>query len=156
MSALRLHVSRPELTPARAHPDDSGLDLRADLSGETGQAQVDGLEIPPGERKLIRTGVTAAVEPGWDLQVRSRSGLALRHGVCVLNSPGTIDASYRGELGVILQNQGSSPFLVRHGDRIAQMVVGRVSLDPPAIVASVDELGTTERGSGGYGSTGQQ
>ena len=108
--------------------------------------------INPGERKLIPTGLRIALPQGYEAQVRPRSGLALKHGVTVLNSPGTIDADYRGEVGVILINLGQDPFEIKHGDRIAQMVVApyaRVSWNP------VDSLDETQRGEGGFGHTGK-
>lgn len=121
------------------------MDLCASLDGGT-------VTINPGERKLIPTGLRIALPQGYEAQVRPRSGLALKHGVTVLNSPGTIDADYRGEVGVILINLGQEPFEIKHGDRIAQMVVApyaRVSWN------SVDSLDETQRGEGGFGHTGK-
>jgi dUTP pyrophosphatase len=108
--------------------------------------------IAPGERKLITTGVYVEIPEGYEIQVRPRSGLALKHGVTVLNSPGTIDSDYRGEIGIVLINHGSEPFTVANGDRIAQLVVSAVTV---CSFERVDSLGLTERGSGGYGSTGR-
>jgi len=107
--------------------------------------------LAPGERALIPTGIAIALPPGYEAQVRPRSGLALKHGVTVLNSPGTIDADYRGEVQVLLINHGAQPFVIRRGDRIAQMIVAPVTQIVWNLVERLDE---TERGSGGYGSTG--
>ena len=128
--------------PEYATPASAGVDLRAS------EARV----IPPGGRALVPTGLRIALPEGYEAQVRPRSGLALRHGVTLLNSPGTIDADYRGEIGVILMNLGQEPFIVEPGDRIAQMVVA-----PVARVAwsEAEALDATERGEGGFGSTGR-
>ncbi len=129
--------------PARATDGASGLDVAAAVEGE--------VVIPPMGRALIPTGFAVAVPPGAELQVRPRSGLALRHGVTVLNAPGTIDSDYRGEVQVLLVNLGEAPFVVRRGDRIAQIVPCHV---PEAQVLEVEELPQTERGGGGFGHTG--
>lgn len=121
----------------------AGLDLPA--------AVRDPLTIAPGARALVPTGWAVAIPPGFEGQVRPRSGLALRHGITVLNAPGTIDADYRGELKVLLINHGDEPFVVRRGDRIAQLVIC------PVVTAElhvVESLSPTTRGAGGYGSTG--
>ena len=131
--------------PSYSTVDSAGMDLCASLDGDM-------VTINPGERKLIPTGLRIALPQGYEAQVRPRSGLALKHGVTVLNSPGTIDADYRGEVGVILINLGQEPFEIKHGDRIAQMVVApyaRVSWN------SVDSLDETQRGEGGFGHTGK-
>jgi deoxyuridine 5''-triphosphate nucleotidohydrolase (dut) len=107
--------------------------------------------LHPGERKLIPTGIAIAMPVGLEAQVRPRSGLALKHGVTVLNTPGTIDADYRGEVGVILINLGQEPFTVQRGDRIAQLVFQYV---PRVALVEVEELPPSERGAGGFGSTG--
>ena len=107
--------------------------------------------IPPGTRALIPTGFALELPRGYEAQVRPRSGLALKHGVTLLNSPGTIDSDYRGELMVILINHGDEPFLVRRGDRIAQLVIAPVS---HAEIVAAEELAATARGPGGFGSTG--
>lgn len=120
----------------------AGADLTAAVAAE--------VTIPPGERALIPTGVTVALPDGYEAQIRPRSGLALRHGVTLLNAPGTIDADYRGEIGIILINHGQAPFVVRRGDRIAQMVVHRVCRVHWAVC---EELPPTERGGGGFGHT---
>ena len=107
--------------------------------------------IPPGARALIPTGFALELPRGYEAQVRPRSGLALKHGLTLLNSPGTIDSDYRGELMVILINHGDEPFLVRRGERIAQLVVAPVS---HAEIVAAEELAATSRGPGGFGSTG--
>jgi dUTP pyrophosphatase len=107
--------------------------------------------IPPGARALIPTGFALELPRGYEAQVRPRSGLALKHGVTLLNSPGTIDSDYRGELMVILINHGDEPFIVRRGERIAQLVIAPVS---HAEIVAAEELAATVRGPGGFGSTG--
>jgi dUTP pyrophosphatase len=131
--------------PAYATPGAAGADLRANL------ADRGAMVIAVGARALVPTGLSLAIPRGCEVQVRPRSGLALRHGITLPNSPGTIDSDYRGELAVILQNLGSAPFTVAHGDRIAQMVVAPVV---QAIFATVATLDDTARGTGGFGSTG--
>lgn len=129
------------ILPSYAHPGDAGMDVRS----------VEGLEIAPGARVLVRTGLVMVLPAGWEAQVRPRSGLALKHGVTVLNTPGTIDAGYRGEVGVILANFGDKPFYVAKGDRVAQIVIA------PVTSATIDEtefVDETDRGTGGFGSTG--
>ena len=111
----------------------------------------DDVTISPGERRLIPTGWSLAIPKGYEGQVRPRSGLALRHGVTVLNAPGTIDEDFRGELQVVLINHGTDPFEVRRGDRIAQLVIAPVV---QAEIVEVETLDATDRGAGGYGSTG--
>lgn len=127
--------------PAYAHPDDAGMDL---VAAET-------VTIPAGGRALIGTGLALALPPETEAQVRSRSGLAAKHGVAVLNSPGTIDAGYRGEIKVILFNSGAEPFAVTPGMRIAQLVVAPVLRVTPREVETLPEAG---RGANGFGSTG--
>lgn len=112
----------------------------------------DPVSIAPGERKLIPTGLHVEIPAGYEIQVRPRSGLALKNGVTVLNAPGTIDSDYRGEIGVVLINHGSESFIVNDGDRIAQFVVASVEA---ASFEGVESIGDTERGHGGYGSTGK-
>ncbi len=129
--------------PAYATEDAAGLDLRA--------AVAEPVRLAPGARTLVPTGLTIALPPGHEAQIRPRSGLALRHGVTVLNSPGTIDADYRGEVMVILANLGDEVFVVERGARIAQMVMAPVTRADLVEVASLD---TTSRGAGGHGSTG--
>ena len=131
--------------PAYATAGAAGADLRANLP-DRGQ-----MMIAPGARALVPTGLMLAIPPGYEVQVRPRSGLALRHGVTLANSPGTIDSDYRGELGVILINLGDADFGIAHGDRIAQMVVAPVV---QADFAVADTLNQTARAAGGFGSTG--
>jgi len=129
--------------PAYATAQSAGLDLMAAIDGE--------IVLAPGTRQLIPTGLSIALPAGYEAQVRPRSGLALKHGITVLNSPGTIDADYRGEVKVLLINHGSENFVLKRGDRIAQMVVAPVTRIAWAVVETLDE---TARGAGGYGSTG--
>ena len=132
--------------PAYETAGSAGMDLRAALGeGET-------VVLEPGQRKLIPTGLKIALEPGYEAQVRPRSGLALKHGLTCLNSPGTIDSDYRGEVGVILINLGELPFEIKRGDRIAQMVIARYE---QAQMIEVDAVDETARGAGGFGSTGR-
>lgn len=123
----------------------AGLDVVAAVPGAAP------VELEPGARALIPTGFALEIPVGYEAQVRPRSGLALKHGVTLLNTPGTIDADYRGELMVILINHGSEPFLIRRGDRIAQLVIAPIA---QVEVVAVDVLGATGRGQGGFGSTG--
>lgn len=135
--------------PAYATAGAAGADLRANLRpGDRGA----GLALEPMQRILVPTGLRIAIPDGFEVQIRPRSGLALKSGVTVLNAPGTIDSDYRGELGVILFNHGAEPFVIRHGERIAQMVVAPVV---QARFDLADILGETARGSGGFGSTGR-
>lgn len=131
------------LLPAYQTAGAAGMDLCADVDAD--------LTIPPAGRAAVPTGIALAIPPGVEGQVRPRSGLALRHGVTCLNTPGTIDADYRGEIRVILVNLGDAPFTVRRGDRIAQIVFSRHLRAELAVVAALDG---TERGEGGFGSTG--
>lgn len=127
--------------PTYAHPGDAGMDVRS----------IEELTLEPGARALVHTGLVFQFPPDAEAQVRPRSGLALKHGVTVLNSPGTIDAGYRGEVGVILVNLGQQPFRIEKGMKIAQVVVSRVE---QAEIVEVQETDETDRGSGGFGSTG--
>lgn len=129
--------------PAYATPLSAGMDLRANI--------VEPITLQPMERRIIPTGLHIALPEGYEAQVRPRSGLALKHGITVLNSPGTIDADYRGELMVLLVNLSSDNFVVNDGERIAQMVVARHA---QVQFVPVTELDSTERGEGGYGHTG--
>ncbi|EPX62866.1 Deoxyuridine 5'-triphosphate nucleotidohydrolase [Cystobacter fuscus DSM 2262] len=122
----------------------AGMDLRADIEGE--------LTLGPLERAAIPTGLALALPPGFEAQLRPRSGLALRHGLTLLNSPGTVDADYRGEVQVVLVNLSSHPFTVKRGERIAQLVVAPVSR---VSLVEWEVLDSTERGAGGFGSTGR-
>ena len=133
--------------PGFSTPDSVGADLCAAVEKD--------VLIAPGERKLIPTGFALAIPPGHEGQVRPRSGLALRHGITLPNAPGTIDPDYRGEVQVILHNQGPSPFVVRRGERIAQLVISPVARPVFEEVDDADALGPTERGAGGFGHTGR-
>lgn len=139
----RLPEGRDLPLPRRATPHASGFDLRARLERP--------LILEPGQRALVPTGIVVALPPGFEAQVRPRSGLALKQGLTLANSPGTVDADYRGEVGVLLVNLGQEPVTVRRGDRIAQLVPQRV---PEATLIEVESLPETERGPGGFGHTG--
>jgi dUTP pyrophosphatase len=132
--------------PAYQSSHAAGLDLLAAVPEDSP------LILAPGAHALVPTGLTIALPPGYEAQVRPRSGLAAKHGVTVLNSPGTIDADYRGEIGVLLINHGAGPFPIRRGERIAQMVIAAVVR---AELIPAGSLSATERGSGGFGSTGR-
>lgn len=134
-------LSKDAILPSAAHPGDAGLDLHASAA----------LTIAPGAWATVPTGIVVELPPGTEAQVRPRSGLAAKHGVTVLNAPGTIDEGYRGEVGVILINHGSAPFDVTPGARIAQLVVQR-RLEISVVEA--DDVSATTRGAGGFGSTG--
>ena len=132
--------------PAYETGGSAGMDLRAAVPEDAP------VTLEPGARALVPTGLKIALEPGHEAQVRPRSGLALKHGLTCLNSPGTIDSDYRGEVGVILINHGQDPFVIRRGERIAQMVIARHAQAALVEVAALDE---TARGAGGFGSTGR-
>jgi dUTP pyrophosphatase len=135
-------VALPDYASAGA----AGADVRANLPGG-GE-----LVLQPGARALVPTGLVFEIPEGFEVQVRPRSGLALKHGIMLVNAPGTIDSDYRGPVGVILMNAGQEPFVISHGERIAQLVVA------PVVQASfdlVESVGETKRGSGGFGSTGR-
>ncbi len=132
--------------PAYQTADAAGLDLTAAVADDAP------LTISPGSRAIVPTGLAIALPSGTEAQIRPRSGLAARHGVTVLNAPATIDADYRGEIGVLLINHGNGPFVVRRGERIAQLVIARVM---QAQLLPVSVLPTTARGAGGWGSTGR-
>lgn len=148
MGAVKVGVARvggrgaPLPLPAYATGGAAGLDLRAD----------EDLELAPGARRLVPTGLALAIPPGYEGQVRPRSGLALREGVTCLNTPGTIDSDYRGEVGVILVNLGAATVRVARGDRIAQVVIARVER---AELEEQAQLAGTARGGGGFGHTGK-
>ena len=129
------------ILPAYAHPGDAGMDLCSAVE----------LEIAPRARALVKTGLAMMLPPGFEGQVRPRSGLALKRGVTVLNTPGTIDEGYRGEIGVILFNSSDETFVVKIGDRIAQLVIAPVVR---ATVVETETIDDTARGVGGFGSTG--
>lgn len=144
MKKLRIvNTSNNEL-PTYATKGSAGMDLRANLQED--------VVIAPGERKLISTGLKISLPIGYEAQIRPRSGLALKKGVTVLNSPGTVDSDYIGDIGVILINHGEESFTVSNGDRIAQMVIAKHETVEFEQVESLDE---TERGAGGFGSTGK-
>ena len=144
--SIRRLPGNPDLPlPAYETPGSAGMDLRAAVAEE------EPLILRPGARAAAPTGLAIAVPDGFEGQVRPRSGLAARHGVTVLNTPGTIDSDYRGEVKVILVNLGEEDFTIRRGDRIAQLVIAPVS---QARWAEVDNLDETARGAGGFGSTG--
>ncbi|RED11808.1 dUTP diphosphatase [Pontivivens insulae] len=135
--------------PSYASGGAAGMDLLANFGDDKRQR---GISLMPGGRALIPTGLAVEIPRGYEIQVRPRSGLALRHGVTVANAPGTIDSDYRGQIGVILINQGHELFDIGHGDRIAQMVLAPVT---QIVWDEVDSLGETARGEGGFGSTGR-
>ena len=140
---LRFRKIHPDaVLPSYAHPSDAGMDVRS----------VEDLTIAPGKRALVHTGLVMLLPPMYEAQVRPRSGLALKSGVTVLNTPGTIDSGYRGEVGVILANFGDADFHVRKGDKIAQIVIAPVT--QPEIVETT-EVDETDRGADGFGSTGK-
>ena len=134
--------------PAYATQGAAGMDLHADLGDVEGQ-----ITLAPGERRVVKTGIGMALPVSLEGQVRPRSGLAAKHGITVLNAPGTIDSDYRGDIGVILYNASHQQFVVRHGDRIAQFVIAPVV---QVRLEEVDALDATERGEGGFGSTGMR
>lgn len=138
-----INKSKHEM-PAYATPLSAGVDLRANIE--------EAIELQPLERKLIPTGIYMALPEGYEAQIRPRSGLAAKHGITVLNTPGTIDADYRGEIKVILINLSSTPFVIEDGERICQMVIAQHAHVEWQEVDSLDE---TERGAGGFGHTGK-
>ncbi len=143
VAVLRVGGRGDPLELPRAQTEGSaGMDLRAD----------EAVQLAPGERRLVPTGIAVAIPPGWEGQVRPRSGLALRHGVGMVNAPGTIDSDYRGEVGVILVNWGTGTVHLDRGERIAQLVVAPVTR---AVLEEVAALPPTGRGTGGFGSTGR-
>ncbi|MFM2300666.1 MAG: hypothetical protein RLZZ84_402 [Pseudomonadota bacterium] len=149
-----MHSSNPVPVPVKRLPHGEGLDLPAyATAGAAGMDVVsaEDITLAPGGRHAVATGLAMAIPHGFEVQVRPRSGLALKHGVTVPNTPGTIDSDYRGELKVILINHGADPFEIRRGDRIAQLVLAPVTR---ASWLPVDELDETTRGAGGFGSTG--
>ncbi len=131
--------------PSYATPGSAGLDLIAAIP------ETEPVVLEPGKRALVTTGLRIAVPLGYEAQVRARSGLAIKHGIGLVNAPGTIDSDYRGVVQVILINWGDAPFTIRRGDRIAQMVLCPIA---SAVLVECEELSGTERGSGGFGSTG--
>jgi dUTP pyrophosphatase len=144
---LKVALIHPNaVLPAYATSGAAGMDLHACLDQD--------LTLQPMERSLIPTGLVLEIPEGYEAQVRPRSGLAAKHGLTVLNTPGTVDYDYRGEIKVILINLGSEPYIIRSKDRIAQMVVSPVPQMEIKLVASPEHLSKTQRGSGGFGSTG--
>ena len=143
---LRLSHAEGLQLPAYETAGSAGMDLRAAVPEE------EPVTLAPGARALIPTGLKIALPQGFEAQVRPRSGLALKHGLTCLNTPGTIDSDYRGEVGVILINHGQEPFVIRRGERIAQMVIAR---HEQAAMIEVQALDETVRGAGGFGSTGR-
>ncbi|SPD74938.1 Deoxyuridine 5'-triphosphate nucleotidohydrolase [uncultured Desulfobacterium sp.] len=139
----RLNGNNDLSLPSYESEGSSGMDIRASVK--------EPVVIGPGEIKFVQTGLALSVPPGFEAQIRPRSGLALRHGIGMVNSPGTIDSDYRGEIGIILINWGKEPFVVRKGDRIAQMIITRVC---HAELIEVEDLDNTSRGAGGFGHTG--
>ena len=143
MEPIRIINDSHHPLPTYATTQSAGMDLRANLDSP--------IELQPMQRALIPTGLRIALPPGYEAQVRPRSGLALKHGITVLNTPGTIDADYRGEIGIILINLGSQSYTIADGERIAQMVIARC--EQPQLIP-VTTLDTTERGQGGFGHSG--
>ncbi|TNE37957.1 MAG: dUTP diphosphatase [Alphaproteobacteria bacterium] len=148
MTAIQISITRlphgADLPlPSYETKQSAGMDIRAAVESE--------IEILPGGRALVPTGFRIALPPGYEAQVRPRSGLALKNGITLPNSPGTVDADYRGEVGIILLNAGTEPFTIRRGDRIAQMVIAPVTKGEWVEMESLDQ---TARGEGGFGSTG--
>jgi dUTP pyrophosphatase len=150
MELVKIKISRVDLhnggmpLPQYMTELSSGLDLSASV--------VEDIVLSPGERKLIPTGIAVSIPPGYEAQIRPRSGLALHHGITLLNAPGTIDADYRGEIGLILINHGENAFVVKRGERLAQMVICKVYR---ADFQEEERLDVTARNSGGFGHTGQ-
>lgn len=148
MPTLKVHVTPTAEglpLPAYETPGAAGMDLRA--------APAESLTLAPGERALVNTGLRLEIPPGYEGQVRPRSGLAIRHGITLLNTPGTIDSDYRGLLQVVVINLGQEPFTIHRGDRIAQLILAPVLQMELEIT---EDLAETERGAGGFGSTGRQ
>ena len=143
---LRLPHAEGLALPAYETAGSAGMDLRAAVPEDAP------MTLEPGARALVPTGLKIALEKGWEAQIRPRSGLALKHGISAPNTPGTIDSDYRGEVGVILINLGQEPFVIKRGERIAQMVIAAVA---QATVVEVETLDDTARGAGGFGSTGR-
>ena len=143
MTTVKIINKGKQQLPAYATKQSAGMDLRANIE-ET-------FELKPLERRLVPTGLYMALPEGYEAQVRPRSGLALKHGITVLNTPGTIDADYRGEVGVVLVNLSNEPFSIEPGERIAQMVIAKYE---QVELEEVEVLDETERGAGGYGHSG--
>lgn len=148
---MRVQIVNKSFNPLPTYSTEysAGMDLRANLKNNEGNDET--ISISPGERVLIPTGLYIQLPYGYEAQIRPRSGLALKYGITVLNTPGTIDADYRGEIGVCLINHGNDTFDIHHGDRIAQIVFAQVE---QAALIEVSELVNTKRGDGGFGHTG--
>ena len=145
---MKVQLLRPSaVMPEYATQGAAGMDLQAAIDGP--------LTLVPGDRVAVPTGIAIALPPGHEGQVRPRSGLARKHGIGMVNAPGTIDEDYRGEVQVLLVNLGREAYTIQPGDRIAQLVVAAVTRVRPLVVETVAELGATQRGSGGFGSTGR-
>ena len=143
--------------PVQRLPHSEGLELPSYASAGAAGADVraaveDEVWLAPGERSAVPTGLTFEIPSGWEIQVRPRSGLAIKHGLTVVNAPGTIDSDYRGELKVLMVNLGFETVAIRRGDRVAQLVAAPA---PQAVFTEVDAVGGTDRGDGGFGSTGR-
>jgi dUTP pyrophosphatase len=143
MTTVKVINKGKQQLPAYATKQSAGMDLRANID--------EAVELKPLERRLVPTGLYMALPEGYEAQVRPRSGLALKHGITVLNTPGTIDADYRGEVGVVLVNLSNDPFSIEPGERIAQMVIAKYE---QVELEEVEILDETERGAGGYGHSG--
>jgi dUTP pyrophosphatase len=143
MTTVKIINKGKQQLPAYATKQSAGMDLRANID--------EAIELKPLERRLVPTGLYMALPEGYEAQVRPRSGLALKHGITVLNTPGTIDADYRGEVGVVLVNLSNEPFSIEPGERIAQMVIAKYE---QVELEEVEILDETERGAGGYGHSG--
>lgn len=151
VSIMHVAGSDPDIAlPAYETAGAVGMDLRANFKDDL---RASGVRLEAGQRALIPTGIAFALPESYEAQIRPRSGLALKKGVSIVNSPGTVDSDYRGEISVVIINHGAEPFDIIHGDRIAQMVFAPVTR---AIFLLVDRLDETQRGAGGYGSTGQR
>lgn len=140
---IRMEDGCADLMPARAHDDDAAFDIKSRVE----------MTVEPGAPHLVPTGIHMEFPEGYEAQVRPRSGLALKHAITVLNSPGTIDAGYRGEVCVIMLNAGKADFEISRGDRIAQMVINKL---PKVNLIAADTLSESARGAGGFGSTGKK
>jgi len=138
---IQIEIMTEEYVPLYATEGSAGADLKSMIR----------YKLDPGKRALIPTGIKLAIPVGYEVQIRPKSGLAIKHGITITNSPGTVDSDYRGEIKVMLQNTGDMPFVINKGDKIAQMVAAKVEA---AMFVKVKELSNTERGTGGFGSTG--
>jgi dUTP pyrophosphatase len=147
LEKIELKIKKPDNydlpLPSYETKGSSGMDIRAWTEED--------IILEPGDIRLVPTGISISIPRGYEAQIRPRSGLALKHGIGLVNSPGTIDSDYRGEIGIIMTNFGREPFIIRRGDRIAQMVVARIH---HALILEVDDLDSTVRGDGGFGHSG--